>query len=281
MFAPTDRLFSIGQFARLHEINKKTLMWYDEIGLLKPAVIKANGYRYYTYHQSSVLEVILMLRDLDVPIGDIQKFLNSRSASSFEALLAENITKIEHRINHLTALREILADKQRDMENLHRLDLSEIAVMEKKKANCLVTMATSEGPSFDEDTETLIALARKHGLHRLQDATYGAMRHVEKLYRGESGKCDFLYIQMPFPLQKEGLHFQPTGTYLRAFSFGSWDKLPRRYAEMVDYARRHDLELYGFAYEKGINELVIDNVEDYIMQIEIPVRAKGSPFSER
>lgn len=67
MFAPTDRLFSIGQFARLHEVNKKTLMWYDEIGLLKPAVTKPNGYRYYTYHQSSVLEVILMLRDLDVP----------------------------------------------------------------------------------------------------------------------------------------------------------------------------------------------------------------------
>ena len=46
MFAPTDRLFSIGQFARLHEVNKKTLMWYDEIGLLKPAVTKPNGYRY-------------------------------------------------------------------------------------------------------------------------------------------------------------------------------------------------------------------------------------------
>ena len=32
-------LFTIGQFAALHEINKKTLMWYDEIGLLKPAAI--------------------------------------------------------------------------------------------------------------------------------------------------------------------------------------------------------------------------------------------------
>ena len=33
-------LFTIGQFAALHEINKKTVMWYDEIGLLKPACIK-------------------------------------------------------------------------------------------------------------------------------------------------------------------------------------------------------------------------------------------------
>lgn len=40
-----NKLFTIGQFAKLHEINKKTLMWYDEIGILKPAVIRENGYR--------------------------------------------------------------------------------------------------------------------------------------------------------------------------------------------------------------------------------------------
>ena len=58
-----ETFFTIGQFADLHEINKKTLMWYDEIGLLKPAAVRENGYRYYTYQQSSTLETILMLRE--------------------------------------------------------------------------------------------------------------------------------------------------------------------------------------------------------------------------
>ena len=48
MTAEKGRLFSIGQFAALHGVNKKTLMWYDEIGLFCPAVVKENGYRYYT-----------------------------------------------------------------------------------------------------------------------------------------------------------------------------------------------------------------------------------------
>lgn len=34
-----DKLLTIGQFAALHGINKKTLMWYDEIDLFKPAAI--------------------------------------------------------------------------------------------------------------------------------------------------------------------------------------------------------------------------------------------------
>ena len=47
-------LKNIFKFA-VHGINKKTLMWYDEIGLFHPAAIHPeNGYRYYNYHQSPV-----------------------------------------------------------------------------------------------------------------------------------------------------------------------------------------------------------------------------------
>ena len=46
-----SRLLTIGQFAALHGINKKTLMWYDEIGLFHPASVSPeNGYRYYSYY---------------------------------------------------------------------------------------------------------------------------------------------------------------------------------------------------------------------------------------
>ena len=60
MIKEKNTLFTIGQFAALHEINKKTLMWYDEIGLLKPIYIKENGYRYYSYQQSAELELSLI-----------------------------------------------------------------------------------------------------------------------------------------------------------------------------------------------------------------------------
>ena len=56
MLREKPKLFTIGQFAALHGINKKTLMWYDEIGLFKPAFIhEENGYRLYSYYQSTEL----------------------------------------------------------------------------------------------------------------------------------------------------------------------------------------------------------------------------------
>ena len=82
-----NKLLTIGQFAAMHGINKKTLMWYDEIGLFQPATINPeNGYRYYNYHQSPILETILLMRELDVSINQIQEFMKNRSAASMEQL---------------------------------------------------------------------------------------------------------------------------------------------------------------------------------------------------
>ena len=83
-----------------------------------------------------------------------------------------------------------------------------------------------------------------------------------------------LYIEMPFPVSQKGLHLQPAGTYLRAFHKGSWDKLPGRYKEILAFANQQGLSLYGYAYETGINEIVIDNIDDYITKIEIPVKSE-------
>ena len=87
----SNKLFTIGQFAALHQINKKTLMWYNEVGLFHPAVIRENGYRYYTFQQSSSLETILMLRELNVPIAEIKQFLDHRAAESFDTVLSNQV----------------------------------------------------------------------------------------------------------------------------------------------------------------------------------------------
>ena len=76
-------------------------MWYDEVDLVKPSVIGENGYRYYTYQQSSTLETVLMLRELHVSIEEIKLFMSNRSAENMEQLLLEKIGELEERIDYL------------------------------------------------------------------------------------------------------------------------------------------------------------------------------------
>lgn len=273
MLKEKNTLFTIGQFAALHEINKKTLMWYDEIGLLKPAYIKENGYRYYSYQQSTVLETILMLRELNVSLDEIKHFMKSRTIDTFDTLLQEKIAELNQTISHLKSIQKILVNQQQDMDMLRSLDLAEISLIE-KQSRYLVAVNTTDNLPFEQEIERVISETKKYQLRRLHDASYGSMLQVENLYQEKFSEYAALYIEMPFPVSQKGLHLQPAGTYLQAFHKGSWDKLPDRYKEILAFANQQGLSLYGYAYEMGINEIVIDNIDDYITKIEIPVKSE-------
>lgn len=266
-----NKLLTIGQFAAMHGINKKTLMWYDEIGLFRPASINPeNGYRYYDYHQSPVLETILLLRDLDVSIHEIQDFMKDRSAGNLKQLLEEKMADLDKQIAHLQAVRTTLSAHRQNMDTLLTMDLSEISVVEREE-RCLVTVEIDRGTSFEREVELITAETEKYQLGRLHKASYGSMISVSSLLSGRHDDYSRLFIEIPFLSYRAGLHMAPGGKYLRAFCKGEWDRLPKRYQEIFDYAREHGLTPYGYSYEMGINENVIERIEDYIVQIEIPI----------
>ena len=269
-----SKLLTIGQFAALHGINKKTLMWYDEIGLFRPAAINPeNGYRGYNYHQSSILETILLLRELDVPIHEIQAFMDHRSAASLEALLGEKIEALDRSMAHLRAVRKTLANHRDNMQTLLTMDLSEIRVIEKQERH-LVTVDIDPADTFDKQVEMITAETKKYQLRRLHDASYGTMIAVESLRAGDFSDYSKLFIEIPFPIKKAGLHQQPGGSYMRAFYQGPWEDIYLCYRKIFDCARGQGLSLTGYSYETIINETVIDRAEDAIVQIEIPARRR-------
>lgn len=266
-----NKLLTIGQFAAMHGINKKTLMWYDEIGLFRPAAINPeNGYRYYDYHQSPVLETILLLRDLDVSIHEIQDFMKDRSAGNLKQLLEEKMADLDKQIAHLQAVRTTLSAHHQNMDTLLTMDLSEISIVEREE-RCLVTVGIDRGTSFEREVELITAETEKYQLGRLHKASYGSMISVSSLLSGRYDDYSRLFIAIPSLSYRAGLHMAPGGKYLRAFCKGEWDRLPKRYQEIFDYAREHGLTPYGYSYEMGINENVIERIEDYIVQIEIPI----------
>jgi DNA-binding transcriptional MerR regulator len=71
-----DVSWSIAQVARISGVTSRTLRHYDDIGLLKPARIGANGYRYYEREQLLRLQEILVLRELGLGLDVIGKTLD-------------------------------------------------------------------------------------------------------------------------------------------------------------------------------------------------------------
>ena len=71
------------QFAKLHEVNKRTLHYYDDIGLFCPLTKEENGYRYYDISQSIDFEYIRMLKELNMSIKEIEMYRKQPTPDNF------------------------------------------------------------------------------------------------------------------------------------------------------------------------------------------------------
>lgn len=78
--------YSVSQAARLAGVSVRTLRWYDEIGLLKPAQVTPAGYRFYDDMTMAALQQILFYRELGVPLEQIGRILSAPDHHRTEAL---------------------------------------------------------------------------------------------------------------------------------------------------------------------------------------------------
>lgn len=74
--------YKIGEFADLSGVSAKTLRFYDEIGILRPAAVDSRTrYRLYVAKQLRDLASILALKDVGVSLEDIRKLIGRDGSS--------------------------------------------------------------------------------------------------------------------------------------------------------------------------------------------------------
>ena len=115
----------IGKVASLYDISVQTLRHYDKIGLFRPEVVsEETGYRYYSITQLKRLEYILFLRQLGLPLSEIQVILDRiQENSDWSDALKCHIDAIQDQIS-------VLQERLRLMEQLTQTPEGSSAPME-------------------------------------------------------------------------------------------------------------------------------------------------------
>ncbi|MEG2174702.1 MAG: MerR family transcriptional regulator [Oscillospiraceae bacterium] len=260
--------FTTGQFAKMHHVNKRTLHYYDAIGLFSPAFIGENGYRYYTYLQSAALEMLLTMRELNMSISEIEAYLNHRSAESFHQILADKTAEIDDRISQLKEIRRLLNAKEEQLCLCEQVDLDRIEIVSCPR-EYLVLSQSITGTYDDNDFAVFVQHAHALQDHRLFSKSYGSMISAEKISAGKFEEYDCFFTKVEKSRSNSDRFIKPSGRYLRAFCKGPWDKIPSVYARMLEFAHTRELTLHGYAYEEGLNEMAISSMDEYVTQMMI------------
>lgn len=80
--------YTVKQVARISGVSVRTLHFYDEVGLLKPAYQAPNGYRFYEEPQLLTLQQILFYRELGFELKQIKDILRRPDFEKVAALMS-------------------------------------------------------------------------------------------------------------------------------------------------------------------------------------------------
>ncbi|MBP3409540.1 MAG: MerR family transcriptional regulator, partial [Clostridia bacterium] len=94
---------TVNEVSRLTGVSVRTLRYYDQIGLLKPSGLTDAGYRLYDDDALERLQLILMYRELQFPLKEIHRILESPDCDRTR-ILAQQVELLTLKKEHLENL---------------------------------------------------------------------------------------------------------------------------------------------------------------------------------
>ncbi len=111
-------MMTVNEVSKLTGVSIRTLQYYDNIGLLKPAEYTESGYRLYDDAALERLQQILLFRELEFPLKDIKDIIN-RSDFDKDKALEQQIGLLELRKEHIENLIAMCHDlKKRGVKHM-------------------------------------------------------------------------------------------------------------------------------------------------------------------
>lgn len=112
-----DNYLTIGEFAKLRNIDRKSLRYYERIGALIPAYTDpSTKYRYYTTDQLVDLDTILMCLELGIPLKQATQYRNDEGTLDTLKLFNDGKHKVNEKLLKLYSTMARLEKSIRSME---------------------------------------------------------------------------------------------------------------------------------------------------------------------
>ncbi|WP_225231140.1 MerR family transcriptional regulator [Solibacillus faecavium] len=269
-----EKTFSTGEFAKLVEVNKDTLLYYDKIDLFKPAGTFENGYRYYTYSQVDQFSAIQSLRAVDLPIKELKHYFSSPNVEDLQRLAMQQNEKVAKEIQKLQHIQQFLERTVALTKELEQVVLSEVTI---QALPAEPVVYSSERIDWTKPMEELYELFTP--FHKTlgvkSTAAYGVVYPKEEYWKSnnfmepESEAESYLFCHTDAP----SVVMKPAGDYAIIYHKGPFEEIQRTYNILFSHLKKKGFELDGDIHEEYLlHSIVTKEEENYITKISVKVK---------
>lgn len=264
-------LYKIGLFSQMNRVTVKTLRYYDDIDLLKPAYVdEYSGYRYYTSAQLPVLHQILALRQVGFTLEEIK---NVQNGMSEEKLLLQKKSELIKKIAE-----ENMKLSQVECYLLEKHTGSDYHIIFKGLPKIIVASMRMTIPNYEALFDMISV--KEAEMERL-GCTYPVPKYCFNIYHdGEYKEHDIdVEICDAVTERKEDsdiLNFKTIDKVEMAACVlhkGPYAGLPKAYAAVLKWVEENGFEIMDNPRESYIDGIWNkDSENDWLTEIQVPIK---------
>ena len=182
-------MLKVGEFARLAQVSIRLLHYYDQLGLLSPAMVdRSSGYRFYAADQLSRLHRIQALKDLGLSLEEVARLIDGNlSAEELRGMLLLKQAELRQRVSEEQARLDRVQQRLRFIEQEGVLPEIDVLIKPVPTLHVLSLRRAIKGRQtphyvFDQAGAAL----RAHGLRNSVEAIVGRYHNLYwmQLYTG-------------------------------------------------------------------------------------------------
>ena len=210
------KLYSIGETARIMGVSVQKLRNYSNAGMLTPGYIdEDSGYRYYSFEQFHYIDRIRYLRELDMPLSDIQEILHQGTVDTMEELLEKQRRRIEAEKKRISMLYEDILWYQDYFAYLRQYDFENVPYLVQMDKRYILTVDYAAGDTVESVETRLAALKNSEGFAGLHyRRQFGYVADYEALCDGRfQPEKYYVYLKDP-DFSHPSIQVLPAGMYL-------------------------------------------------------------------
>lgn len=263
-----EKYFTTGEFAKMCNVEKHVLFHYDSIGLFKPAIIKENNYRYYSYDQYFTFYVIINLKMLGMSLNDIKIYLENRNPSLLLKLLEEKSAEVTEKIKWFQDLQNTIETmKHSTTEALNSDDTICLKTLPKEIILRSNNIENTSGKSFASFMQEYTNFSKSLGI-TIQESI-GSILSVKNLRNKKFFTLSYLYIKSNSFIKSKTVIRKP-GVYLCGYFKGRYEDTYEIYTKMLNYADENNITLGEYSFEEYlVSDIAEKEVNNYITKIMI------------
>ena len=265
-----------GDFAKLCNTNKRTLIHYDEIGLFSPAYTDEKGYRYYSENQCDTFFTITCLKEIGMPLKEIKQYIDHKDPKDLQILLVQQQQKVETELKHLHRIQQVISTKLQLLhagEHLQFSDSVSAVSLEYFPEEYLIVSP----PLHTSNHEKIFSAIYQHIAycnHNLLNAghPYGAMLTTKDLQEGHPDVYAHFFTKVITPPAGHPWMSKPAGTYAVIYLKGDYYEADQAFHSLLNFIHENALTPGTYCYKEAIlDELAVESEAQLVTRISIPV----------